>query len=80
MTTADRVMRALERIAQTDEVRREPGLRLYELGLIDSLATVELVVALDEEFGVDIAPAEIDRDLWATPARIVTFMESRVGT
>ncbi|MDQ3696878.1 MAG: D-alanine--poly(phosphoribitol) ligase subunit DltC [Gemmatimonadota bacterium] len=79
MSTADKVLRALADVAQTDEVRRDPELRLYDLGVIDSLGTVELIVKMADEFGVDISPAEVDRSQWATPARIVAYMEHRVG-
>lgn len=78
-STADRVMSILERVAETHEVRRNPELRLFDLGIIDSLATVELPLALSEEFGVDISPAELDREEWATPGQIVQFMVARVG-
>jgi D-alanine--poly(phosphoribitol) ligase subunit 2 len=78
-TTADRVMRAIERVAQTDEVWRDPELLLFETGVIDSLGTVELIATIADELGVEIAPSEVDRELWATPARIVAFVESRMG-
>ena len=77
-SVAERVIHVLTAVSQTDAVRREPQLRLYELGVIDSLGTVELILALSEEFEIDLSPAEIDRDLWATPANIVAFMEGRL--
>ena len=54
------------------------GLQLFDLAVLDSLKTVELMVALSEEFGVEISPAELERDQWATPNRIVEYIESRV--
>lgn len=79
MTTAERVMDVLVEVTRVDEVRRDPELPLYDAGVIDSLGTVELLVALTQEFGVEISPTEIDRNLWATPRRIVQFVEMRVG-
>jgi D-alanine--poly(phosphoribitol) ligase subunit 2 len=78
-STAERVLCVLERVAQTDEVRRDPELRLYELGIIDSLGTIELILEMGAEFGVEISPTEVDRTLWATPGKIVVFIEERVG-
>jgi D-alanine--poly(phosphoribitol) ligase subunit 2 len=77
--TADRVLRTLERVTQTDEVRRDVDLQLYETGVLDSLGTVELILALGEEFGIDLSPAEVDRAQWATPSLLIAFMESRVA-
>lgn len=79
MSVADTVVRILVDIAETGEVRVNPDLRLFDLGVLDSLKTVELMLALSEEFGVEIAPAEFERDQWATPKRIVAYMERRLG-
>jgi len=42
------------------------------------MKTVELMVALSEEFGIDISPAEFEREQWATPRRIVAYIERRI--
>ena len=79
MSVAESVLTILARTAETDEVLAQPDLDLFGTGILDSLRTVELMVALSEAFGVEISPAEFERDQWATPARIVAFMTARVG-
>ncbi len=79
LSIADRVLSRLEEITGTDQVRLDPDLQLFELDLLDSLGMVELLVAISEEFGIDIAPAEIERAEWATPRRIIAYVERRVG-
>ena len=79
MSVAESVLTILARTAETDEVLAQPDLDLFETGVLDSLRTVELMVALSEAFGVEISPAEFEREQWATPARIVAFMTARVG-
>jgi D-alanine--poly(phosphoribitol) ligase subunit 2 len=79
MTITSEVLDILERVAGTDQVRRDPDLALFDLDILDSLGTVELIVALSEEFGVNISPAEIDREQWASPRKIVAYIEERVG-
>ena len=79
MSTAERVMSILAGVAETDEVRQDPNVRLYDMDILDSLKTVELLVALSEEFGVELSPAEFEREQWATPRQIVAYMEQRVG-
>jgi D-alanine--poly(phosphoribitol) ligase subunit 2 len=78
MSVAETVVGILAGIAETDEVRENPDLRLFELAVLDSLKVVELMVAFSETFGVEISPAEFEREQWATPGRIVAFMERRV--
>ncbi len=79
MSTAERVLAVLANVTETDEVRQDPSVHLYDLDLLDSLKTVELLVALSEEFGVELSPAEFERDQGSTPQQIVAYMERRVG-
>lgn len=79
MSTAEKVLSILSGIAETDEVRRNPNIRLFDLDILDSLKTVELMVALSEEFGIEISPAEFEREQWATPHHIIAYLENRLG-
>jgi D-alanine--poly(phosphoribitol) ligase subunit 2 len=81
MTTAinDQVIDVLARVADTEEVRTNPNLALYDLQILDSMKTVELIVALQQELNVDISPAEFDRDAWATPAKMVADVQQRLS-
>lgn len=79
MLRKERVIEIIARVADAPEVTRDPDVRLYDSGLLDSLGTVELLVELSREFGVPLSPAEVDREEWATPARIARYVESRIG-
>jgi len=79
MSTFDRVIEVLKSISETDEVRKNPDLALYDLQVLDSMKTVQLMAAFSEEFGVDISPAEFERDRWATPRMIAADIESKIG-
>jgi D-alanine--poly(phosphoribitol) ligase subunit 2 len=78
MAFDEEVVAAIEEVTREPEVRANHELLLYELQVLDSLRTIMLMVELNSRFGVDIAPSEIDRDVWATPSRIVAFVEARV--
>jgi D-alanine--poly(phosphoribitol) ligase subunit 2 len=77
-TTADKVLDILVIITKTDEVRKNRDLKLYDVGLLDSLGTVQLMVGLSEKFDVEISPAEFERAEWATPQKIIDYMENRI--
>lgn len=79
LSTAERVIEVLVDVAEDNVVRTDPDIPLFEQDVLDSLRTVDLILALTKEFGVDISPAELDRSLWATPKHIVAFMEAKVG-
>jgi D-alanine--poly(phosphoribitol) ligase subunit 2 len=78
MPIIETILQELEKITATDEVRRNLDLDLYGEGILDSLGTVELMVAFDEEFGINITPAQIDRQVWSTPRKIIAYVEDRV--
>jgi len=78
MAFDEEVVAAIAEVTQEPEVRANHELQLFDLQVLDSLRTIMLMVELNSRFGVDIAPSEIDRDAWATPARIVAFVGERV--
>jgi D-alanine--poly(phosphoribitol) ligase subunit 2 len=73
----EKVLQLLESVAETDEVRTNLELRLYECQLLDSIKTVELMVRIEEEFGLKISPSEFERENWGTPRKIIADLESR---
>jgi D-alanine--poly(phosphoribitol) ligase subunit 2 len=79
MTVSDRVLNVLADVSEIDDVRQNPDVRLYDLQILDSMKTVQLIVAFSTEFGVSISPAELDREEWATPRKIISFMETKLS-
>jgi D-alanine--poly(phosphoribitol) ligase subunit 2 len=78
MTISDRVLDVLVGVSEIDGVRDDPDVRLYDLQILDSMKTVRLIVAFSSEFGVEISPAELDHEDWATPRKIISYMERKV--
>lgn len=79
MTNTNQLLDILADITGTDEVRANPKLDLFESQVLDSMRVVELIVRVDEAFGVSVSPADFDRDAWATPEKFVTDVEARIG-
>lgn len=79
MASPDQILDVLANVAETDEVRSNPDLALYDLQILDSMKTVELIVALGSEVGVEVSPAEFERENWATPAKLVADVMQRLG-
>ena len=73
----EKALQLLESVTETDEVRNNLELPLYECQLLDSIKTVELMVRIEEEFGLKISPAEFEREHWATPRKIIADLERR---
>lgn len=72
------VIRLLAEACGTDEISNERDLDLFDAGLLDSMAFTELLVGLDEDLGVRIAPTEVDRDEVATVNLLLRFVDERL--
>ena len=76
--TPEQILDVLANVAETDEVRTNPDLALYDLQILDSMKTVELMVALSSDVGVEVSPAEFERENWATPRKLVADVLQRL--
>ena len=67
-----------------EDVCGDPAVRdhldddLFELGLLDSMAAIELLVSIEDEFGVSIAPTEVERSEMNTANKIVDRVAKRL--
>ncbi len=78
MPIKETVLKELEKITGTDEVRKNLDLDLFGEKVLDSLGTVELILALSEAFSIEVTPGQIDRELWGTPRKIIDYFQERV--
>ena len=67
----------LEDICGDDIVREERDINLLEEGLIDSLDYVELLLNVEQEFGIVISPSELTREEMDTPNKIISVITGR---
>lgn len=72
------LLNTLARVAGTAEVLDEPDLDLYEAGVMDSMAFVELLVALDEDLGLVVPPTEVDRSDISSVNKLLAFADERL--
>jgi D-alanine--poly(phosphoribitol) ligase subunit 2 len=75
---SDKVLQVLASVAESDEVRVNLDLPLYDYQLLDSTKTVELMVMIEEEFGVRVSPAGFERENWKTPRKIIADIKRRI--
>ena len=51
---------------------------LFDDGLLDSMATVELLLDLENKFDIQAPVSEFNRDEWDTPNKVVAKVESLI--
>lgn len=52
---------------------------LFDDALLDSMATVELLLDLENKFDIQAPVSEFNRDEWDTPNKVVAKVESLIG-
>jgi len=76
--TRAKVLDLLADVAGDPEVREHLDEDLFELGILDSMAAIELLVGLEDELGVSIAPTEVERSEMNTVNKIVAQVVKRL--
>ena len=49
---------------------------LFDSGLLDSMGSVQLLLQLQSELGIDVPVSEFERSAWDTPNKIIAKVES----
>jgi len=76
-TLQETVLTILETICETDAVREDLDLHLFDEGLLDSFGSVALLVEIESQLGITVGISDFDRDQWATPQLILERLAER---
>lgn len=82
MTTAnieERVIELLVDITGEEEIGDYREDDLFEEDVLDSLGAIELLVRIKEEFGVSIAPTELEREEMNSVNKIIDQVQQRLS-
>ena len=74
----EKMLDMLEEVCGDEEVRDHRDEDLFELGFLDSMAAVELLVDIEDEFDDSIAPTEVEREEMNTVNLIIEQVEKRL--
>lgn len=74
----ERLLDILEEVCADSAVRDERDIDLFEAGLLDSLGAMEVLVEIESQFGLEIAPTEIAREDMSTVNRIIDRVLERL--
>ena len=73
----ENVLEMLVKLCDDEVVREDLDVELFETGLIDSLGFTELLVDIEDRFGVVISPSELEREELNTPRKIIALIAQR---
>lgn len=69
----------MEAACETDEVRDDLDLDLFEAGLLDSLASVAILIELEQKKGVRLQPTDLSKEDINTVNNFIKFLHEKVG-
>lgn len=75
MDTKETVLSILQDLTGTD-VSGAMDDNLFDSGLLDSMGTVQLLLQLQGQLGIDVPVSEFERTEWDTPNKIIAKAES----
>lgn len=73
----ERMLDLIEEVCDDEVIREERDVDLFEAGLLDSMAAIELLVGIESEFGVEIAPTAVEREEMNTVNKIIYQVQIR---
>ena len=77
-TIDERVIELLVDITGEEEIGDYREDDLFEEDVLDSLGAIELLVRIKEEFGVSIAPTELEREEMNSVNKIIDQVQQRL--
>lgn len=73
----DKIIEMIVDICGDDIVKSDRNIDLLKNEIMDSLDFTELLVAIEDEFGIILAPSEYTREDVSTPNKIIEIVKSR---
>ncbi|MBP3387721.1 MAG: D-alanine--poly(phosphoribitol) ligase subunit 2 [Clostridia bacterium] len=70
-----RIIEILVELTGADELFGDESIDLFDSGIMDSFTYGELLYALEDEFGVEIQPTQVEVDVWRSVERIAALVD-----
>lgn len=74
----EKIIDIIIRLTEYEDLRANPNVNLIEEDILDSLAFIELIEELEEEFDIEIQPTQIPNDTWNSVDNIVEMVSNLI--
>ena len=71
----EKIIEIIENLTGYDKLKENVDIDLLENEILDSLAFIELMTTLEEEFNIEIQPTQVDPNTWKSVKKIVELVE-----
>ncbi|MGS0651091.1 D-alanine--poly(phosphoribitol) ligase subunit 2 [Staphylococcus arlettae] len=77
MDIKNQILNILADIAGDSIVKDNLDIAIFEEGIIDSFKTIELLLAIENQLGIDVSITDFDREAWATSNKIIALLSAK---
>lgn len=77
MVMKEQVLEIFIEVTGNDDIAEDLDLDLFEAGLLDSLAIIEVLLKLEEKLGIKLQPTDLEREDMSTVNKLTEFLENR---
>ena len=71
----ERIIEIIAQVAQDESIKENLDIDLLENDILDSLAFIELIARLEEEFNIELQPTQISPDTWRKVSSIIELVK-----
>lgn len=73
----EKLLEILVGICDDESIRKDKDMDLIEEGLLDSLDIVELLIAIEDKFGITLSPTEYEKEELSTVRKIEEILKGK---
>lgn len=74
----DKIMQILVDVCEDETILEDETINLIETNILDSLAFINLISRLEEEFNIEIEPTEIPYEVWTSSKSIIAYVQNKI--
>lgn len=72
----EKIIEIIIKLTEYEELKSNPNVDLIEEDILDSLAFIELISELENEFDIEIQPTQVPNNTWNSVNNIVKMVEN----
>lgn len=73
----EKVLEIFIEVIGNDEIAEDLDLNLFDAGLLDSLAIIEVLLQIEEKLGIKLQPTDLEREDMSTVNKMTAFLQNR---
>lgn len=71
----EKIIEIIVKLTGFNELKENRDIDLLENEILDSLAFIELITALEEEFNIEIQPTRVNPNIWRSASQITELVK-----